>query len=135
MDFALTLSRSPLQARHNDLPIDAHFSGNLLQSYKPNPVMYCRASELLGFDAAAREAGHVAMFASHVEDLIAAKQQGVRSVSLSLSTFSSTAYLSSIARVTKSPLYSSIPSTSAAQPRTRAGVTASKLSPREAKST
>lgn len=41
--------------------------------------MYCRASELLGFDATAREAGHVAMFASHVDDLIAAKQQGVRS--------------------------------------------------------
>lgn len=84
LDFSLTLSDSPLQARHNDLPIDAHFSGNLLQSYKPNPVMYCRASELLGFDAAARKAGRVAMFASHVDDLIAAKQQGVRSVSLSL---------------------------------------------------
>lgn len=83
LDAQLTLSDWTLQARHNDLPIDAHFSGNLLQSYKPNPVMYCRASELLGFDTAAREAGHVAMFASHVDDLIAAKQQGVRSVSLS----------------------------------------------------
>ncbi|TKA57519.1 hypothetical protein B0A53_00750 [Rhodotorula sp. CCFEE 5036] len=80
-----TLSNGTLRllidvARHNELPIDAHFSGNLLQSYKPNPVMYCRASELLGFDAAAREAGKVAMFASHVEDLIAAKQQGLYTI-------------------------------------------------------
>jgi hypothetical protein len=49
-----------------------------VQSYKPNPVMYCRASELLGFDAAAREAGKVAMFApnprgSGFESLEAAK--------------------------------------------------------------
>ncbi|KAG0664985.1 hypothetical protein C6P46_000611 [Rhodotorula mucilaginosa] len=80
-----TLSNGTLRllidvARHNELSIDAHFSGNLLQSYKPNPVMYCRASELLGFDAAAREAGKVAMFASHVEDLIAAKQQGLYTI-------------------------------------------------------
>ncbi|GAA5865661.1 hypothetical protein JCM3774_004954 [Rhodotorula dairenensis] len=83
--FLATLSNGTLRllidvARHNQLPIDAHFSGNLLQSYKPNPVMYCRASELLGFNEQARRAGHVAMFASHVEDLIAAKQQGLYTI-------------------------------------------------------
>ncbi|GAA5976824.1 hypothetical protein JCM10908_005642 [Rhodotorula pacifica] len=86
-----TLSNGTLRllidvARHNNLPIDAHFSGNLLQSYKPNPVMYCRASELLGFDAAARERGEVAMFASHVDDLVAAKQQGLYAIYIRRST-------------------------------------------------
>ncbi|POY72689.1 hypothetical protein BMF94_4518 [Rhodotorula taiwanensis] len=80
-----TLSNGTLRllvdiARHNNLPIDAHFSGDLLQSYKPNPRMYCRAAELLGFDAAARQRGEVAMFASHIDDLLAAKEQGLYTI-------------------------------------------------------
>ena len=65
------------QARHNSLPLDAHFSGDLLQSYKPNPAMYTRACDLLGFDKAARQRGEVALCASHIDDLRAAAKQGV----------------------------------------------------------
>lgn len=40
--------------------------------------MYCGASSLLGFDEDARKRGEVAMFASHIDDLMAASQHGVR---------------------------------------------------------
>ncbi|BGP54395.1 hypothetical protein JCM8202v2_001972 [Rhodotorula sphaerocarpa] len=79
-----TLSNGTLRllidvARHNNLPLDAHFSGDLLGSYKPNPVMYRRAADLLGFNAQARRRGQVAMFASHIDDLRAAAKEGVES--------------------------------------------------------
>ncbi|GAA5855746.1 hypothetical protein JCM9279_004055 [Rhodotorula babjevae] len=80
-----TLSNGTLRllidiARHNSLPLDAHFSGDLLGSYKPNPLMYIRACELFGFDAAARERGAVALCASHIDDLRAAAKEGLRTI-------------------------------------------------------
>ncbi|GAA5946330.1 hypothetical protein JCM3775_007106 [Rhodotorula graminis] len=80
-----TLSNGTLRllidiARHNSLPLDAHFSGDLLGSYKPNPLMYNRACELFGFDEQARERGEVALCASHIDDLRAAAQQGLRTI-------------------------------------------------------
>ncbi|KAJ8295876.1 hypothetical protein OF846_001215 [Rhodotorula toruloides] len=80
-----TLSNGTLRllvdvTRHNSLPLDAHFSGDLLSSYKPNPKMYCGASSLLGFDEDARKRGEVAMFASHIDDLMAASQHGLRTI-------------------------------------------------------
>ncbi|KAL7343729.1 double-stranded DNA-binding domain-containing protein [Rhodotorula toruloides] len=80
-----TLSNGTLRllvdvTRHNSLPLDAHFSGDLLSSYKPNPKMYCGASSLLGFDEDARKRGEVAMFASHIDDLRAASQHGLRTI-------------------------------------------------------
>ncbi|BGP30623.1 hypothetical protein JCM10296v2_002379 [Rhodotorula toruloides] len=80
-----TLSNGTLRllvdvARHNSLPLDAHFSGDLLSSYKPNPKMYCGASSLLGFYEEARKRGEVAMFASHIDDLRAASQHGLRTI-------------------------------------------------------
>ncbi|TNY20858.1 HAD-like domain-containing protein [Rhodotorula diobovata] len=83
--FLATLSNGTLRllidiARHNSLPLDAHFSGDLLQSYKPNPAMYTRACDLLGFDKAARQRGEVALCASHIDDLRAAAKQGLRTI-------------------------------------------------------
>ncbi|GEM12846.1 haloacid dehalogenase, type II [Rhodotorula toruloides] len=80
-----TLSNGTLRllvdvSRHNSFPLDAHFSGDLLSSYKPNPKMYCGASSLLGFDEDARRRGEVAMFASHIDDLRAAGQHGSRTI-------------------------------------------------------
>ncbi|GAA6013833.1 hypothetical protein JCM8202_000829 [Rhodotorula sphaerocarpa] len=80
-----TLSNGTLRllidvARHNNLPLDAHFSGDLLGSYKPNPVMYRRAADLLGFNAQARRRGQVAMFASHIDDLRAAAKEGLYTI-------------------------------------------------------
>ncbi|BGP23304.1 hypothetical protein JCM10295v2_002199 [Rhodotorula toruloides] len=82
-----TLSNGTLRllvdvSRHNSFPLDAHFSGDLLSSYKPNPKMYCGASSLLGFDEDARRRGEVAMFASHIDDLRAAGQHGKTLASL-----------------------------------------------------
>uniref|UniRef100_A0A0K3CC08 BY PROTMAP: gi/472588477/gb/EMS25949.1/ haloacid dehalogenase, type II [Rhodosporidium toruloides NP11] gi/647396269/emb/CDR38293.1/ RHTO0S03e07778g1_1 [Rhodosporidium toruloides] n=1 Tax=Rhodotorula toruloides TaxID=5286 RepID=A0A0K3CC08_RHOTO len=86
-----TLSNGTLRllvdvTRHNSLPLDAHFSGDLLSSYKPNPKMYCGASSLLGFDEDARKRGEVAMFASHIDDLRAASQHGLRTIYIRRST-------------------------------------------------
>ncbi|BGP46572.1 hypothetical protein JCM10450v2_002419 [Rhodotorula kratochvilovae] len=83
--FLATLSNGTLRllidvARHNSLPLDAHFSGDLLKSYKPHPAMYLGACGLLGFDEAARERGEVALCASHIDDLRAASTHGIRTI-------------------------------------------------------
>ncbi|GAA5823080.1 hypothetical protein JCM3770_007088 [Rhodotorula araucariae] len=83
--FLGTLSNGTLRllidiARHNAFPLDAHFSGDLLKSYKPHPAMYLGACGLLGFDAAARERGEVALCASHIDDLRAARTHGIRTI-------------------------------------------------------
>ena len=80
----------------------------------------------------------MAMFASHVEDLIAAKQQGVRFrslLSLSLLFFNGFFPPLSCANDQVPLVRSSTLSISAARPRIRVGVMASRLSPKGAKST
>ncbi|GAA5887367.1 hypothetical protein JCM6882_002508 [Rhodosporidiobolus microsporus] len=86
-----TLSNGTLRllidlARHSSLPLDAHFSGDLLNSYKPNAKMYLGACDLLGFDEAARKRGEVAMCASHLFDLRAAREHGLRTIYVRRST-------------------------------------------------
>ncbi|BGP38471.1 hypothetical protein JCM10449v2_002405 [Rhodotorula kratochvilovae] len=83
--FLATLSNGTLRllidvARHNALPLDAHFSGDVLKSYKPHPAMYLGACGLLGFDEAARSRGEVALCASHIDDLRAASTHGIRTI-------------------------------------------------------
>ncbi|GAA5930953.1 hypothetical protein JCM1841_003662 [Sporobolomyces salmonicolor] len=80
-----TLSNGTLRllidlARHNSLVFDAHFSGDLLGAFKPNPKMYLGASSLLGFDEDAIRRGEVAMCASHIYDLRAAGQLGLKTI-------------------------------------------------------
>ncbi|GAA5833969.1 hypothetical protein JCM11251_003577 [Rhodosporidiobolus azoricus] len=80
-----TLSNGSLRllvdlARHSSLALDAHFSGDLFQAYKPNAKMYLGACELLGFDEEARKRGEVAMCASHLFDLRAAREHGLRTI-------------------------------------------------------
>ncbi|GAA6031830.1 hypothetical protein JCM8097_002011 [Rhodosporidiobolus ruineniae] len=82
-----TLSNGTLRllidlARHSSLPLDAHFSGDLLGAYKPNPRMYLGACALLGFDEAARARGEVALCAAHIDDLRAAETHGLRTIYL-----------------------------------------------------
>ncbi|BGP14393.1 hypothetical protein JCM10213_004515 [Rhodosporidiobolus nylandii] len=86
-----TLSNGTLRllidlARHSSLPLDAHFSGDLLGSYKPNPKMYLGACGLLGFGEEERKRGEVAMVASHIKDLKAAAEYGLRTVYVRRST-------------------------------------------------
>ncbi|GAA5858534.1 hypothetical protein JCM8547_007350 [Rhodosporidiobolus lusitaniae] len=88
-----TLSNGTLRllidlAHHSSLTLDAHFSGDFLGSYKPNPKMYLGASSLLGFgsEEARVEKGEVAMCAAHIGDLRAAKEHGLRTIYLRRST-------------------------------------------------
>jgi len=61
--------------RFGDLRVDAVLSAQLADSYKPDPVVYARAVELLGL-----EPQEVAMVAAHGEDLAAAADVGLQPV-------------------------------------------------------
>jgi len=61
--------------RFGDLRLDAVLSAQLADSYKPDPVVYARAAELLGL-----EPREVAMVAAHGEDLVAAAAVGLQPV-------------------------------------------------------
>ena len=61
--------------RFGDLRLDAVLSAQLADSYKPDPVVYARAAELLGL-----EPREVAMVAAHGEDLVAAAGVGLQPV-------------------------------------------------------
>ena len=61
--------------RFGDLRLDAVLSAQLADSYKPDPVVYLRGAELLGF---APE--QVAMVAAHGDDLVAAAEVGLQPV-------------------------------------------------------
>ncbi|GAA6061555.1 hypothetical protein JCM10212_001087 [Sporobolomyces blumeae] len=86
-----TLSNGSLRllvdiARTNSLPFDTHFSGDLLGAYKPNPKMYLGAPKLLGYEDDAIKDGKVAMVASHIYDLRAAAQHGLKTIYIPRST-------------------------------------------------
>lgn len=59
--------------RYNDLRFDAVLSAQLAGSYKPDPVVYATAAELLGL--APQQLG---MVAAHGQDLAAAAEVGLR---------------------------------------------------------
>lgn len=61
--------------RFGNLRVDAVLSAELAQSYKPDPVVYLTAMQLLGVDAQ-----ETAMVAAHPSDLAAAAALGVRPV-------------------------------------------------------
>lgn len=61
--------------RFTDLRFDAVLSAQLAGSYKPDPVVYTTAAELLGV-----EAGQLGMVAAHGQDLVAAAEVGLRPV-------------------------------------------------------
>ena len=63
--------------RFGDLRMDAVLSAQLADSYKPDPVVYARAAELLGLAPQ-----QVAMVAAHGEDLVAAAVVGLQPVFL-----------------------------------------------------
>ncbi|GAA5938487.1 uncharacterized protein JCM15063_005333 [Sporobolomyces koalae] len=67
-------------ARTNNLTFDAHFSGDMLQSYKPNSKMYLGAANLMGYSEEDIQRGKVAMVASHVNDLRAAASYGLKTI-------------------------------------------------------
>ncbi|ANJ73228.1 haloacid dehalogenase type II [Ralstonia insidiosa] len=60
-------------ARHGALPFDAILTGELVQSFKPDPKVYALAVRSLG--VAPHE---IMMVASHKYDLVAARAQGFR---------------------------------------------------------
>ncbi|KAJ2919373.1 hypothetical protein MD484_g984, partial [Candolleomyces efflorescens] len=60
-------------AKYADLPWDVIFSGELFQSYKPDPKVYLEAIRYLSL-----EPHEVAMVAAHAFDLRAAAQLGMR---------------------------------------------------------
>jgi len=60
-------------ARHAGLPWDCILGAELVRHYKPDPEVYQSAAELLDLDR-----GEVMMVAAHVNDLKAAKTQGLR---------------------------------------------------------
>ncbi|SCZ93819.1 BZ3500_MvSof-1268-A1-R1_Chr6-3g08906 [Microbotryum saponariae] len=64
-------------AKHAQLDWDFIFSGDLLNSYKPNPAMYLGACKKLDL-----EPGKVAMVAAHIQDCRAAKSFGLRTIYL-----------------------------------------------------
>ncbi|KIP01591.1 hypothetical protein PHLGIDRAFT_80369 [Phlebiopsis gigantea 11061_1 CR5-6] len=64
-------------AKHADLAWDVVFSGELLGSYKPNPVVYRTALAQLALAAAP---GACVLVAAHIYDLRAAAAQGFRTV-------------------------------------------------------
>jgi 2-haloacid dehalogenase len=59
--------------RFADLRFDAVLSAQLSGSYKPDPVVYARAAELLGLAP-----GQLGMVAAHAQDLQAAAEVGLR---------------------------------------------------------
>jgi len=62
-------------AKISDLPWDIIFSGELLGSYKPNPMVYLGGAYHLSLDPS-----KCALVAAHIEDLQAAERCGYRSV-------------------------------------------------------
>ncbi|KAK7688383.1 hypothetical protein QCA50_008756 [Cerrena zonata] len=62
-------------AKHADIPWDIIFSGDILNSYKPNPKMYLGAAERLSLTP-----DKVAMVAAHIYDLRAAAGHGMKTV-------------------------------------------------------
>ncbi|KAI0069867.1 haloacid dehalogenase [Panus rudis PR-1116 ss-1] len=62
-------------AKHADLPWDIVFSGDILNSYKPNPKMYLGAAERLDLPPT-----KVAMVAAHIYDLKSAATHGMKTV-------------------------------------------------------
>ncbi|CAL1697130.1 unnamed protein product [Somion occarium] len=62
-------------AKHADLPWDIVFSGDILDSYKPNPKMYLGAAQRLSLTP-----DKVAMVAAHIYDLRAAASHGLKTV-------------------------------------------------------
>jgi 2-haloacid dehalogenase len=60
-------------ARHSALPWDCVLGAELVRHYKPDPEVYQSAAELLDL-----ERGDVMMVAAHLNDLRAAKAQGLR---------------------------------------------------------
>jgi 2-haloacid dehalogenase len=60
-------------ARHSGLPWDCVLGAELVRHYKPDPEVYQSAAELLDL-----ERGDVMMVAAHLNDLRAAKAQGLR---------------------------------------------------------
>jgi len=62
-------------AKYTDLPWDIIFSGDLLDSFKPNPKMYLGAASHLSLPP-----NKCAMVAAHIYDLAAAKKYGLRTV-------------------------------------------------------
>lgn len=60
-------------AKRAGLPWDCLFATELWRTYKPDPVTYTSAAELLGLPP-----GHVMMVAAHVGDLMAAHALGLR---------------------------------------------------------
>ena len=61
--------------RYGDLRFDAVLSAQLAGSYKPDPVVYATAAELLGL--APKQLG---MVAAHGQDLVAAAEVGLRPI-------------------------------------------------------
>ncbi|KAH8926609.1 HAD-like protein, partial [Atractiella rhizophila] len=77
-----TLSNGSLRllidlCRYADLKFDVLLSGDLLKSYKPDPVMYERTCELLGYG---NQREKVALVASHVYDVRKAREMGMKTV-------------------------------------------------------
>ncbi|TCJ19694.1 haloacid dehalogenase type II [Rubrobacter taiwanensis] len=62
-------------AKRAGLPWDCVLSAELARRYKPDREVYLMAAELLGL-----KAGEVGMVAAHAEDLLAARQAGLRTV-------------------------------------------------------
>ncbi|KAF6752015.1 HAD-like domain-containing protein [Ephemerocybe angulata] len=62
-------------AKYTDLPWDAVFSGEMFQSYKPNPKTYLGAIQYLSL-----QPHEVAMVAAHIFDIRAASKLGMPSV-------------------------------------------------------
>jgi 2-haloacid dehalogenase len=60
-------------ARHSGLPWDCILGAELVRHYKPDPEVYQSAAELLDL-----ERGEVMMVAAHLNDLRAAKAQGLK---------------------------------------------------------
>jgi 2-haloacid dehalogenase len=60
-------------AKHDGLPFDAVFTGELVHSYKPSLDVYHAASTYLGFPP-----GEIMMVAAHKFDLKAAKEAGLK---------------------------------------------------------
>ena len=70
-NFSLLLNMS----KNADLSWDFIFSGDIFKKYKPNPYVYKRACEYLDLSSS-----EVALVAAHENDLLAAKDAGLRTI-------------------------------------------------------
>lgn len=64
-----------MQAKRANLPWDAVFSGQLFDSYKPDPKVYRGAVDLLSLSPE-----NVALVAAHTYDCAAAKKAGLKAI-------------------------------------------------------